>query len=78
MKLENFQSNFQVSYQKTRKIKLYYAKKRLVECTENCLYNPEYITCKSKLNQLCEKIGNIIRIRKKFEWYEDEENSTKL
>ena len=64
MKLENFQSNFQRCCQKIQKLKLCYRKKlKLLECTANYLNNFEYITSKSKLDQLYIQKANRIRIK---------------
>ena len=78
MKSENFQSNFQSCCQKIRKLKLYCSKKKLLDCTANYLDNSEYITSKSKLDQLYEEKANGIRIRSKCDWYEYGEKSTKF
>ena len=64
MKLKNFQSNFQRCCQKIQKLKLCYTKKlKLLECTANYLNNFEYITSKSKLDQLYIQKANRIRIK---------------
>ena len=64
MKLKNFQSNFQRCCQKIQKLKPCYTKKlKLLECTANYLNNFEYITSKSKLDQLYIQKANRIRIK---------------
>ena len=51
---------------------------KLLEYTANYLDIPEYISCKSKLDQFYEEKANGIRIRSKCDWYEYGEKSTKF
>ena len=76
MKSEKF---FKAVVKKYQKLKIYFSKKKtLLECSANYLGNFEYITCKSKLDQLYGEKANIIRVRSKCDWYEDGEKSTEV
>ena len=86
MKPENFESNFQTCYQKKQKQQInsnFIARKKKLkslelERTANYLDNSEYITWKIKLDQLNKEKANGIRIKRKCDWYEYGEKSTKF
>ena len=79
MKLEHFRSNFQ-RCKKIQKLKTLLLEKQLnlLECTASYFDNSQYITCKSKLDQLYNEKTNSVRIRSKCDWYEYGEKSTRF